>query len=113
MFKATVPYEPYFYVTCRVSFSTAADFAGPFDAKPQAGTETIVEEWMMKRYEGTLTRIEREKKWDLDQVSGQVCYALVVVWRLTGVPAESSSVRTTDVPQILLSQHPRPPNGQT
>ncbi|ORX34724.1 hypothetical protein BD324DRAFT_652983 [Kockovaella imperatae] len=48
MFKATVPCEPYFYVTCR------------------GGSETIVEEWMMKRYEGTLIRVEREKKWDLD-----------------------------------------------
>ncbi|OCF45186.1 DNA polymerase epsilon catalytic subunit A [Kwoniella heveanensis CBS 569] len=47
MFKATVPYEPYFYVTCR------------------AGTETIVEEWLLKRYEGVLIRIQREKKWDL------------------------------------------------
>ncbi|WVR03512.1 DNA polymerase epsilon catalytic subunit A [Kwoniella sp. DSM 27419] len=46
-FKATIPYEPYFYVTCR------------------AGTETIVEEWLLKRYEGVSIRIEREKKWDL------------------------------------------------
>ncbi|WWC85914.1 DNA polymerase epsilon catalytic subunit A [Kwoniella dendrophila CBS 6074] len=47
MFKATIPYEPYFYVTCR------------------AGTETIVEEWLLKRFEGILVRVEREKKWDL------------------------------------------------
>ncbi|WVW81918.1 DNA polymerase epsilon catalytic subunit A [Kwoniella bestiolae CBS 10118] len=47
MFKATIPYEPYFYVTCR------------------AGTETIVEEWLLKRFEGILIRVEREKKWDL------------------------------------------------
>ncbi|WRT63732.1 DNA polymerase epsilon catalytic subunit A [Kwoniella shivajii] len=48
MFKATIPYEPYFYVTCR------------------AGTETIVEEWLLKRFEGVVVRIVREKKWDLD-----------------------------------------------
>ncbi|ORY22632.1 hypothetical protein BCR39DRAFT_551237 [Naematelia encephala] len=48
MFKATIPYEPHFYLTCR------------------AGTETIVEEWLLKRYEGVLIRVEREKKWDLD-----------------------------------------------
>ncbi|KAK8845494.1 DNA polymerase epsilon catalytic subunit A [Kwoniella newhampshirensis] len=47
MFKATVPYEPYLYVTCR------------------NGTETIVEEWLLKKFEGVLIRIEREKKWDL------------------------------------------------
>ncbi|WVQ80319.1 DNA polymerase epsilon catalytic subunit A [Cryptococcus sp. DSM 104549] len=48
MFKATVPYEPYFYLSCR------------------GGTETIVEEWLLKKYEGTVVRIEREKKWDLN-----------------------------------------------
>ncbi|KAK4686206.1 DNA polymerase epsilon subunit 1, partial [Tremellales sp. Uapishka_1] len=48
MFKATIPYEPYFYVACR------------------NGTETIVEEWLLKRFEGLIVRAEREKKWDLD-----------------------------------------------
>ncbi|RXK36753.1 DNA polymerase epsilon catalytic subunit A [Tremella mesenterica] len=47
MFKATVPYEPYFYITCR------------------AGTERTVEEWLVKRFESLLVRVEREKKWDL------------------------------------------------
>ncbi|ODN97119.1 DNA polymerase epsilon catalytic subunit A [Cryptococcus amylolentus CBS 6273] len=47
-FKVTIPFEPYFYVTCR------------------GGTETLVEEWLLKQYEGTIVRIEREKKWDLD-----------------------------------------------
>lgn len=51
MFKATVSYEPYFYVTCRT------------------GTETVVEEWLLKRYEGLVARVEREKKWDLNLVS--------------------------------------------
>ncbi|RSH85546.1 DNA polymerase epsilon catalytic subunit [Saitozyma podzolica] len=48
MFKVTMPYEPYFFVTCR------------------GGTETMVEEWLLKRYEGLLVRVEREKKWDLN-----------------------------------------------
>ncbi|KAL7418809.1 DNA polymerase epsilon catalytic subunit [Cryptotrichosporon argae] len=47
MFKATVPYEPYFYVTCR------------------GGSETIVEEWLIKRFENLVVRVAREKKWDL------------------------------------------------
>ncbi|KAL1407078.1 DNA polymerase epsilon catalytic subunit [Vanrija albida] len=48
MFKATIPYQPYFYVACR------------------AGTETIVEEWLIKRFEGMVQKVQREKKWDLD-----------------------------------------------
>ncbi|KAJ9116229.1 DNA polymerase epsilon catalytic subunit [Naganishia onofrii] len=47
MFKATVAFEPYFFVVC----------------KP--GTESIVEEWLMKKYEGLLIRVDRIKKWDL------------------------------------------------
>lgn len=35
----------------------------------QGGTESIVEEWLLKRYEGIIIRIEREKKWDLNLVS--------------------------------------------
>jgi hypothetical protein len=29
----------------------------------------MVEEWLLKRYEGLLVRVEREKKWDLNLVS--------------------------------------------
>ncbi|KAF9508498.1 hypothetical protein BS47DRAFT_1350248 [Hydnum rufescens UP504] len=47
MFKTTVAYEPYFHVSC----------------KP--GTEAVVEEWLMKQYEGVIYRIMREKKEDL------------------------------------------------
>ena len=35
----------------------------------QAGSETTVEEWAVKRFEGMLVRVEREKKWDLNLVS--------------------------------------------
>jgi DNA polymerase epsilon subunit 1 len=66
MFKATMPYEPYFYLSCRVSF-ISCKATGAHQMK--SGTETIVEEWLMKRFEGTLVRVEREKKWDLDLVS--------------------------------------------
>lgn len=50
-FKATVPFQPYFYVGCR------------------AGTEALVEEWLMKRFDGLIIRTERRKKWDLNLVS--------------------------------------------
>jgi len=35
----------------------------------QGGSETIVEEWLLKRFEGMVVRVEREKKWDLSVVS--------------------------------------------
>lgn len=48
-FKATLPFEPYFYISVLPS------------------TETIVEEYLVKRHEGLLTRIVREYKEDLKQ----------------------------------------------
>jgi DNA polymerase epsilon subunit 1 len=68
MFKATIAHEPYFYVTCRVSprpEQTSAD--------KQGGSETIVEEWLLKRFEGLVVRVQREKKWDLSVVSIFTC----------------------------------------
>ncbi|KAF8916873.1 hypothetical protein CPB85DRAFT_1288414 [Mucidula mucida] len=47
MFKATYAYEPYFYIACK------------------AGTDSTIEEWLMKKYEGVLLRITRERKEDL------------------------------------------------
>ncbi|KAI0646313.1 DUF1744-domain-containing protein [Trametes meyenii] len=47
MFKCTLHYEPYFYIACK------------------SGMETVIEEWLMKRYEGALCRITRERKEDL------------------------------------------------
>ncbi|KAJ2921503.1 hypothetical protein H1R20_g15588, partial [Candolleomyces eurysporus] len=47
MFKCTFQYEPYFYIGCK------------------SGTETIVEEWLKKRFEGLICRIVREHKEDL------------------------------------------------
>ncbi|KAI9441331.1 hypothetical protein H4582DRAFT_2206338 [Lactarius indigo] len=47
MFKCTMNYEPYFYISCVV------------------GMETVVEEWLVKKYEGVIYRIVREKKEDL------------------------------------------------
>lgn len=66
MFKATMPYEPYFLVTCRVSRITPRNDS--LICVLQAGSETVVEEWLLKRYEGVLLRVQREKKWDLDLV---------------------------------------------
>ncbi|TFK86426.1 DUF1744-domain-containing protein [Polyporus arcularius HHB13444] len=47
MFKCTLLYEPYFYIACK------------------SGMETIIEEWLMKKYEGIICRITRERKEDL------------------------------------------------
>ncbi|KAI0343807.1 DUF1744-domain-containing protein [Trametopsis cervina] len=47
MFKCTLQYEPYFYIACK------------------SGMETTIEEWLMKKYEGVICRITRERKEDL------------------------------------------------
>ncbi|KDQ64760.1 hypothetical protein JAAARDRAFT_145864 [Jaapia argillacea MUCL 33604] len=47
MFKCTFQYEPYFYIACK------------------SGMETVIEEWLIKRYEGAILRITRERKEDL------------------------------------------------
>lgn len=64
MFKCTLLYEPYFYVACKVrsSFETVS-LRNLW--LPQAGMETVIEEWLLKKYEGVLSRITRERKEDL------------------------------------------------
>ncbi|KAG6837398.1 hypothetical protein H0H93_010016 [Arthromyces matolae] len=47
MFKCTLQYDPYFFIGCK------------------AGTESIIEEWLKKKYEGVIYRITRERKEDL------------------------------------------------
>ncbi|KAF7327720.1 DNA polymerase epsilon catalytic subunit [Mycena kentingensis (nom. inval.)] len=47
LFKCTYQYEPYFYIACK------------------NGTETIIEEWLVKKYEGLVVRVTREWKEDL------------------------------------------------
>ena len=68
MFKATVPYEPYFCIACKVGGSTYGVHHYP-QVLFQSGTENIVEEWLLKRYEGVVHRILREKKEDLKLVN--------------------------------------------
>ncbi|KAI0700326.1 hypothetical protein BC835DRAFT_1412133 [Cytidiella melzeri] len=48
MFKCTFQYEPYFYIACK------------------SGMETTIEEWLLKKYEGVLCRVTRDRKEDLD-----------------------------------------------
>ncbi|KAF7310481.1 DNA polymerase epsilon catalytic subunit [Mycena chlorophos] len=50
MFKCTYQYEPYFYISCKAR---------------RNGTETTIEEWLNKKYEGLICRITREWKEDL------------------------------------------------
>ncbi|EKM53261.1 uncharacterized protein PHACADRAFT_99155 [Phanerochaete carnosa HHB-10118-sp] len=47
MFRCTLQYEPYFYIACK------------------SGMETVIEEWLLKKYEGVICRITRHKKEDL------------------------------------------------
>ncbi|KAL8292541.1 hypothetical protein RQP46_001153 [Phenoliferia psychrophenolica] len=47
MFKSTICYEPYFYIACR------------------KGHEGQVEEWILRKYEDLVTKIERQRKEDL------------------------------------------------
>lgn len=47
MFKVTVLYQPYFLLAC------------------YAGTESIVEEWLRRKFEGVLSSVERKRKEDL------------------------------------------------
>ncbi|KIY72932.1 hypothetical protein CYLTODRAFT_485908 [Cylindrobasidium torrendii FP15055 ss-10] len=47
MFKATLAHEAYFYIACK------------------AGTESTIEEWLVKKYEGLISRVVRERKEDL------------------------------------------------
>ena len=49
-FKTTVLYEPYFYIMCKKN------------------TEFEVEEFLKRRYENLISRIERIEKDDLDMV---------------------------------------------
>ncbi|KAG8844249.1 DNA polymerase epsilon catalytic subunit, partial [Serendipita sp. 411] len=47
MFKCTFMYEPYFYIACKIGF------------------ENTIEEWLIKKYEGALLKVVRERKEDL------------------------------------------------
>ena len=51
MFKSTICYEPYFYIACR------------------KGHEGNVEEWIMRKYEDLVVRVQRQRKEDLQLVS--------------------------------------------
>lgn len=50
MFKSTMTYQPYFYIGSR------------------AGKEGEVEEWLQRRYDGQISKVERVHKEDLQLV---------------------------------------------
>lgn len=69
MFKATITYEPYFYLATRVRSVRLPLSRGTTDEIfPQAGHEGQVEEWLMRKYEDLITKISRVKKEDLSLV---------------------------------------------
>ncbi|KAK4703165.1 DNA polymerase epsilon subunit 1, partial [Phenoliferia sp. Uapishka_3] len=57
MFKSTICYEPYFYLACR------------------KGHEGQVEEWILRKYEDLITKIERQRMEDLHLVCPDPCLA--------------------------------------
>src|SRR5260221_2343938 len=65
MFKCTMNHEPYFWISCvvRCPFRELSPII--CELLPQVGMETIVEEWLIKKYEGVIYRIVRERKEDL------------------------------------------------
>lgn len=64
LFKTTFQYEPYFCISCKVENKSCHSMTSSTNIK-QNGTETIVEEWLNKKYEGLICRIVRERKEDL------------------------------------------------
>lgn len=101
MFKTTIPFEPYFFVGCKVSPSSSSPRAASLPVRRdrpssfpclstcctrcvcvhQLGTETVVEEWLMKKYEGLVTRVVRVKKEDLKLVSSRSPPSFLLVVR--------------------------------
>lgn len=66
MFKCTMHYEPYFYIACKVRLhSFFEEIPMKLITPLQTGSESSVEEWLQKRFEGLIVRIVREKKEDL------------------------------------------------
>jgi len=81
MFKVTLLYEPYFYIACKVScfreIGTIIDLFPPL----QHGTENTIEEWLTKKYEGLISKINRKQKEDLKLVrwmSSCSCARLII-----------------------------------
>ena len=72
LFKSTLLYEPYFYLACKVGMQCIAIdliYADLTGRALQKGTESAVEEWLLKRFEDNIIRIERKRKEDLKMVS--------------------------------------------
>jgi hypothetical protein len=64
--------------------------------------ETIIEEWLMKKYEGVICRVSREKKEDLKLVGTVIQFAKLALNPRSSLaqpsPGTSSSLFTTRLP---------------
>lgn len=75
LFKSTLLYEPYFYLVCKVTCPSAPHLLLSRGSLIslffciQKGYESQVEEYLLKRFEGTILRLERQRKEDLKLVS--------------------------------------------
>lgn len=81
MFKTTITHEPYFFIATRVSNPLPGPRTanlitdGPAVAS-QKGHEGNVEEWIMRKYEGLVTKITKLSKEDLKLVRPSLCSLL-------------------------------------
>lgn len=82
MFKSTICYEPYFYIACRASLTIEAQSAliltDHLIAAIQKGHEGNVEEWIMRKYEDLVVRVQRHRKEDLQLVSAYMDHRFFV-----------------------------------
>ena len=68
--KSTIVYEPYFLIACKVRSNATTDkHTAKTKCGFQKGMEGQVEEWLIKKYEDQIVRIERQRKEDLNLVS--------------------------------------------
>lgn len=70
-FKTTLLYDPYFYIGCKVSKPLSTALLGWPSRSPlrsQPGTETEVEEYLRRRFENVIEKVNRVRKEDLKQV---------------------------------------------
>lgn len=66
-------YEPYFLIACKVSrVRSPTRCVSPVptctSSRLQKGMESQVEEWLLKKYEDQIVKLERERKEDLKLV---------------------------------------------
>lgn len=65
-FKSTLAYDPYFFIAVKVRLQLS--HSATLLTYAQKGMEGQVEEWLMRKYEGLISKLERRRKEDLKLV---------------------------------------------